>query len=225
MIILDLTWIGIRELKHDVSTSIQKYGFAQTFRHIKDNVDMYDCIVPDEEEGNYIMCQMSITDVRDIVNEHPEIPEPNVEKQTIGDLLYLIYLYCDLYEEIDFTQSDRFNDDEWCIDDKTLKDSIDNDSYVNRRFTKMNLESAKRVLKILDVNPIDRFVIKAANRRMSYSERERTRATNSIIYECEDILKKHGIRLPEFMSRIKRDYNGDIYWKIWRNKNTYHLLT
>jgi len=53
MIILDSTWIGIRELKHDVSTSIQKYGFAQTFRHIKDNVDMYDCIVPDEEEGIY----------------------------------------------------------------------------------------------------------------------------------------------------------------------------
>ena len=44
---------------------------------------------------------------------------------------------------------------------------------------------------------------------------------NHIIMECNDILQRYGMRLPEFMDRIKIGLDGKIYWKA---KTKFHLL-
>ncbi len=210
-IILDSTWCGIRELKEDVSSSIIKYGFAQSFKPVDKDGDIYKCIVPDEKEYNYILCQLSISDVKDIVKEHPEIPFINTEKETIGDMLYMIDLYCDLYEEIDFEDSERFGNWDWCIDPRPPKGSLEERVIIKKKTSlKMNLEVANRILEITGGhwwnNEISKF--------NSYSK-------NNIIIKCNEILERYGMKLSEFMDRVRVDEVGNVYWKA---KTKYHPL-
>lgn len=120
-IVLDSTWSGIREFKEDVGESIKKYGFAQSFKPVNKDSDIYKCIVPDEEEKYYLLCQQSISDIKKIIHKHPEIPISNPERETIGDLLYMIDLYCDLYEVINLEDSERFSCWDWCIDPRPAR--------------------------------------------------------------------------------------------------------
>ena len=42
-----------------------------------------------------------------------------------------------------------------------------------------------------------------------------------IIQECNEILERYGMKLPEFMDKVDYDDDGNIYWKA---KTKYHLL-
>ena len=44
---------------------------------------------------------------------------------------------------------------------------------------------------------------------------------HKIINECNEVLERYGIELPEFMDKVDYDDEGNIFWKA---KTKYHLL-
>ena len=212
-IIIDNTWCGIKDMAEDVRQSITTYGFAHSFRPVDENGKIYTCIIPDNEEWRYILCELNIEDVKDIVSEHPEIPCPDVDKETIGNMLYLIDLYCDLYDEIDFSDSEHIQ-----FGDITFKDpnkgTLEERVIIRKKtFLKMSKETIERVLAIVDEKRLTRFEVKKAGYVYTRGENlARNSEINDAIFQCNDILRSYGMKLPEFMSRVKRA-NGKIYWK------------
>ena len=211
-IVLDSTWSGIRELKEDVGESIEKYGFAQSFKPVNKDSDIYKCIVPDEEEKYYLLCQQSISDIKKIVHKHPEIPISNPERETIGDLLYMIDLYCDLYEVINLEDSERFSCWDWCIDPRPPKGSLEEKIVFRKKpKPKMDLKTAQTILAKTgrisnDINYWHSIYHYGNNM--------------DVVRECNDILQKYGLTLFDFMSKIQIK-DGEIYWKAIKY---YHLL-
>lgn len=211
-IVLDSTWSGIREFKEDVGESIEKYGFAQSFKPVNKDSDIYKCIVPDEEEKYYLLCQQSISDIKEFVHKHPEIPISNLERETIGDLLYMIDLYCDLYEVIDLEDSERFSCWDWCIDPRPPKGSLEEKIVFRKKpKPKMDLNTAQTILAKTgrisnDINYWHSIYHYGNNM--------------DVVRECNDILQKYGLTLFDFMSKIQIK-DGEIYWKAIKY---YHLL-
>ena len=209
---LDSTWSGIRELKEDVGESIEKYGFAQSFKPVNKDSDIYKCIVPDEEEKYYLLCQQSISDIKKIVHKHPEIPISNPERETIGDLLYMIDLYCDLYEVINLEDSERFSCWDWCIDPRPAKGSLDEKVIFKKKPNlKMDLKTAQIILEKTGRITAD------IDYWLDLSNYEHHR---HLIKDCDEILRKYGLNLFTFMSKIQIK-DGEIYWKAIKY---YHLL-
>ena len=203
-IVLDSTWSGIRELKEDVGESINKYGFAQSFKPVKKDGDIYKCIVPDEDEDSYLLCHQSISNIKEIIYKHPEIPISNPERETIGDMLYMIDLYSDLNEEINLEGAERFSRWDWCIDPRPPKGSLDEKIIFRKKpYLKMDLKTAKTILEKT------RAVASYTEYWLSLSNYDNNR---HIVRECNDILKKYGIDLWDFMQKIKIE-DGIIYWK------------
>ena len=202
-IVLDSTWSGIREFKEDVGESIKKYGFAQSFKPVNKDSDIYKCIVPDEEEDYYLLCQQSISDIRKIVRKHPEIPISNIERETIGDMLYMIDLYCDLYEVIDWEASERFSCWDWCIDPRPPKGSLEEKIVFRKKpKPKMDLKTAQTILAKTG---------RISNDINYWHNLYNYRSNRDVVRECNDILQKYGLDLFNFMSKIQIK-DGEIYW-------------
>lgn len=213
-IVLDSTWSGIRELKENTGESIKKYGFAQSFKPVSKDGDIYKCIVPDEEKEYYLLCQQSLSEIRNIVYKHPEIPVSNPGRETIGDLLYMIDLYCDLYEEINLESSERFSCWDWCIDPRPAKGSLEEKVIIRRKTSlKMTYDTAKKILEKTGGELWDWEEYEFKKRNSTYWYK--------IIQECNETLDRYGMKLPEFMDKVDYDDDGNIYWKA---KTKYHLL-
>lgn len=213
--VIDSTWIGVKEYIEDPLGSLEKYGFASSFRHVPEDEDMYDCLLPDEDnDDNFIYCQLSMTDVRDIVLEHPEIPVSvnDLEKPIMCHLLFMIDLYCDIYELIDFTEAEKVSKYSIEMSDQKIE-SLDDDKKLRmpNRPWKMTRKEAIKVLRYL----------KGRGYLPNMFTGEILRdAPETDIVECLDILSKYGCSKWKFIDSIKID-GGDLYFK--RGKFHYKL--
>jgi hypothetical protein len=213
--VINYEWNGIKDYQDDAMKSIKKYGFATKYSHNDDGENFYECIIPDEEQG-YLYCTLSVEEVRDKVDEHPEIPikEDDVDKTEIGELLYLLDLYCDIYDLFELEDAERFEYDNIYFDSSIPEDSIDSEAFsMKKRYNNLSMtkEKAERALKTINRyrlnNPSSYYNnIKLFGGWKSLSKIERSQLTY-----CKRLLSSCGETVNSFMKKVKRD-SGRIYW-------------
>lgn len=205
--VLDYEWNGILNRKDDVQQSLKEYGFAIRFKYKEDDESFYDCLIPDEGE-DYYLCTLSAEEIRDIVDEHPEIPinEKDVDKTDIGDLLYMLDLYCDIYELLDLENAEKVEYFEIVFDTQMPKDSIFNEESPKRQLS-MTRAKAKMALKTINKYNLNVYSSNFKNsRKDTFSKIE-----ISQINYCKRILRLCGETVNSFMRKIKRE-SGKLYW-------------
>lgn len=215
---IDSNWVGIKDCIDNPLMSLDKYGFATSFSH----EDIYDCILPDaDNEGCFIYRQISFNDVKNIVDRHPEIPITATErkKANIGYLLYMIDLYCDIYDLIDLSGDPCFhrvfiN----MVEDKT--ESLDDDTKLkNTRKKKKRITRQEVINAIHTINEFGPLVfrkpysISIPNYRLAIREKP----INLGYTNCCDMLRSHGLGLFDLKNKIKIDDNGDVWLLLKKN--------
>lgn len=213
---IDSTWIGVKEYTNEPIKSLDEYGFASSFSHIPEDDDVYDCLLSDEEDDEvYIYCQLSITDVKNIVRENPEIPinETELKKSSMCYMLFMIDLYCDIYELIDFTDADRIRKEDVVLADEKIE-SLDDDTKLRRpnRQWKMTRTDALKVFKFLKGRG---YYPKTGHLFFLLDVPEIN------IVECLDILSKYGSSKYKFIDMFRFSDDGELYFK--RNKSYFKL--
>lgn len=218
--VINYEWNGIKDFRDDAMKSIKKYGFATKFSHEEDGEHLYECIIPDEEhddeENDFLCCTLSVEEVRDIVDEHPEIPikEDDVDKTEIGELLYLLDLYCDIYEIFDFENADKIVSYKIYYDSSIPKDSIDNEDYpINKRFNNFSMtkEKAERALKTIYRYDLNNPRSYYNNLKLHGGWKSLSKTEKSQLSYCKRLLSSCGETVKSFMKKIKKD-SGRIYW-------------
>lgn len=213
--VIDSTWIGIKEYYRDPLRSLEKYGFASSYRHVPEDEDVYNCLLPEEDnEDEFIYCQLSMTDVKDIILEHPEIPisDNDLKQASPCYLLFMIDLYCDIYELIDFTEAERIPKYSIELSDEKIE-SLDDDKKLRKpnRPWKMTRTEAIKVLKYLKGRGYLPYL---------YTGDILMGVPKTDIVECLDILSKYGCTKWKFIDSVKID-GEDLYFK--RGKFHYKL--
>lgn len=208
--VLNYEWNGILKHKYDVQQSLKEYGFAIRFNSSTKSESFYDCLIPDEDE-TYYLCTLSVEEVRDIVDEHPEIPikEGDVDKKDIGELLYLLDLYCEIYDIYDFEDAEKIDYDDLEFDTSIPKDSIDSEENPKRkRITSLSMtkEKAQTVLKI-----INRYNLHAYASYYKLGIEPLSKVDISKMNYCKRLLRLCGENVNSFMKKIKKE-SGKLYW-------------
>ena len=215
---INSNWVGIKDCIDNPLMSLDKYGFATSFSH----EDIYDCILPDaDNEGCFIYRQISFDEVKKIVDEHPEIPITKTERKnaSIGYLLYMIDLYCDIYDLIDLSGEPCFHR----VFIKMVKDrfeSLDDDSKLKKPKKKKKRITRQEVLNAIhtinEVRPMvlrERFYISIPNYRLAIREEPVNLGYNN----CCDMLRSYGLHIFDLKDKIKIDENGDVWLLLKKN--------
>lgn len=212
---INSTWIGIKEYVDEPLTSLERYGFASSFTHIPDDEDVYDCLLPDDEdEDMLIYCQLSMKDVQDIIRENPDIPvsERESSRASMCYLLFMIDLYADIYDLIDFTGAERIP--LGCVElSEEPFESLDDDAKLRKpnRPWKMTKSDALKVLKFLKGRGYFPYM----------STRDLLSDIPKIdLVEYLDILSKYGCSKTNFIEKIKVG-GEDVFFKA--GKKYYRL--
>lgn len=211
--ILNYEWNGILKHKYDVQQSLKEYGFATRFNSRRRRESFYDCLVPDDD-NSYYLCKLSVEEVRDIVDEHPELPikEGDVDKTEIGDLLYLLELYCDISELFDLRKAEKVNDYDIEFDTSIPLDSIDSEENPKRkRVTSLSMtkEKAQDALRI--INKYRLYLRYSRYNRLGRKEKREHKIEASQIDHCKRVLRLCGETVETFMDKIKID-SDRLYW-------------
>ena len=158
--VLNYEWNGILKHKYDVSLSLKEYGFAIKFVSKTKDEHFYECLIPDEDDS-YYLCTLSVEEVRDIIDEHPEIPinEEDVDKKEIGDLLYLLDLYCDINEVLDLECAEKVDYYDISIDTSLPEDFIESEANPKRKRGKTLTMTKEKATQALET--ISRYGLKA----------------------------------------------------------------
>lgn len=209
--VLNYEWNGIMKHKYDVFQSLKEYGFAVRFMCREGDEHFYECLIPDGDES-YFVCTFSVEEIRDIVDEHPEIPikAEDVDKTGIGELLYLLDLYCDISVVLDLEDADRVNDAEIEIDARIPKDSIDSEENPKRKkitslsMTKEKASTALRIINEYNLNVLDSYYKHCGYGSLS-------KIDISKINHCKRTLRLCGETVNSFMKKIKSE-SGILYW-------------
>lgn len=209
--VLNYEWNGIMKHKYDVSLSLKEYGFAIKFVSKTKDEHFYECLIPDEEDS-YYLCTLSVEEVRDIIDEHPEIPvkEDEVDKKEIGDLLYLLDLYCDINEVLDLECAEKVDYYDISIDTSLPEDFIESEAKPKRKRGKtltMTKEKATQALETISRYRLYNFSSYYNTVGMKYLTKiERTK-----IAYCKRLLWLCGESVKSFMEKIKNEA-GKLYW-------------
>lgn len=210
---IDSNWVGIKDCIDNPLMSLDKYGFATNSS--PDHEDIYDCILPDaDKEGCFIHRQISFNDVKKIIDSHPEIPIKETEKKkaNIGYLLYMIDLYCDIYDLIDLSGDPCFH--RVFINMVEDKSSLDDDTKLRRpnRPWKMTRTDALKVFKFFKGRGYYPYT------GHLYFLRD---VPEIDLVECLDILSKYGSSKYKFIDMFRYSDDGELYFK--RNKSYFKL--
>lgn len=209
--VLNYEWNGILKHKYDVYLSLKEYGFAIRFCSKTKSEHFYECLVPNDDDS-YYLCNLSVEEVRDIVDEHPEIPirEEDVDKKDIGDLLYMLDLYCDINKVLDLDSAEIVEQDDICIDMRKPDDSIDSEANLKPKKVKsltMTREKASIALKTINKYRLDVFYSYYNNVGLKYL----TKIEKTQIAYCKRVLRLCGETVNSFMEKIKTE-SGKLYW-------------
>lgn len=211
LMVLDYEWNGILKLKYDVRQSLQEYGFAIRFAYKEDAESFYDCLIPDDDQS-YYLCTLSVEEIRDIVDEHPEIPirAEDVDKTGIGELLYLLDLYCNLGDVLNLEDADKVNCNDIEFDTKIPEDSIDSEK--NPKGNKNMLLSMTEEKAQMALRTINRYNLNVlASYYNSFGYESLSKTDISKIKHCKRVLWLCGETVRTFMKKIKSEY-GKLYW-------------
>lgn len=209
--VLDYEWNGILKHKYDVRQSLKEYGFAIRFNSRTNSESIYDCLIPDEDEA-YYLCTLSIEEVRDIVDEHPEIPvnENDVDKKDIGELLYLLDLYCDIYEIFDLEDAEKIGYNDFEFDNSIPKDSIDSDVNPKRKsISSLSMTKEKAQIALGIINRYNLHVY--ASYYKIFGHEKLSKVDISKMNYCKRLLRLCGENVDSFMKKIKKE-SGKLYW-------------
>lgn len=211
--ILNYEWNGIMKHKYDVCLSLKEYGIAIRFSSSTKSEHFYECLIPDEDES-YFLCTLSVEEVRDIIDEHPEVPirEEDVDKTEIGELLYLLDLYCDIHEvlELEYAEKVEFND--IFIDSKIPDDSIDSEKNPKRkRVTSLSMTKEKAQEALHIINKYRLYFRHSYYNCLSRRDKREYKLEASQIDHCKRVLRMCGETVETFMDKIKID-SDKLYW-------------
>ena len=217
---IDSNWGGIKDCIDNPLMSLDKYGFATSSS--PNYEDIYDCILPDaDKEKCFIYRQISFDEVRKIVDGHPEIPITETEKKkaNIGYLLYMIDLYCDIYDLIDLSGDTCFHRVFINMVNNKL-DSLDDDTKLKKTRKKKKRITRQEVLNAIhtinEFRPLifDKpYFISIPNYRLALREEPVNLGYNN----CCDMLRSHGLHLFDLKDKIKIDENGDVWLLLKKN--------
>ena len=215
---IDSNWVGIKDCIDNPLMSLDKYGFATSFSH----EDLYDCILPDEDkEGCFIYRQISFNDVKKIIDSHPEIPIKETEKKkaNIGYLLYMIDLYCDIYDLIDLSGDTSFHRS-FIKMGKDRFESLDDDTKLKKTRKKKKRISRQEVINAIHtINEFGPLVfrkpysISIPNYRLAIKEDP----VNLGYTNCCDMLRSYGLSIFDLKDKIEIDENGDVWLRLKKN--------
>lgn len=208
--VLDYEWNGILKHKYDVFQSLKEYGFAIRFKCSDGEERFYNCLIPDGDES-YLLCTFSIEEIRDIVDEHPEIPikADDVDKTGIGELLYLLDLYCDINDILELEDAERVNDADIVIDPRIPKDSIDSEENPKRKkITPLSMTKEKASMALRIINGYNLYVLESYYKHGFGSL---SKIEISKINHCKRTLRLCGETIKSFMKKIKSE-SGKLYW-------------
>lgn len=211
--VLNYEWNGILKHKSDVRQSLKEYGFATRFNSRRRGESFYDCLIPDDDKA-YYLCELSVEEVRDIVDEHPELPikEGDVDKTEIGDLLYLLELYCDIFKILDLGKADKVNDCDIEFDTSIPLDSIDSEKNPKRkRVTSLSMTKEKAQEALHVINKYRLHSPYSYYNRLGRKEKREHKIEASQIDHCKRVLRLCGETIESFMEKIKMN-SGRLYW-------------
>lgn len=211
LMVLDYEWNGILKHRYDVQQSLKEYGFSIRFKYKEASESFYECLIPDEDEVFY-MCTLSVEEVRDIVDEHPELPikETEVDKTNIGELLYLLDLYCDIYEILDLQNAEKVDFSDFVFDTQIPKDSIfSEENPKNKKVNSLSMTREKAKMALKTINKYDLNTLSSYYK--TFGHQSLSKIELSQINYCKRILRLCGETVGSFMKKIKKD-SGKLYW-------------
>jgi len=214
---LNNDWIGIKDCQDDVMMSIDKYGFASSFYANKNRQKIYNCILPNEKyQDCYYSCQLSLNDIIEMIDEHPNIPISHSEKTNpnIGYMLYLLDLYDDLYELIDLSEAEQI--DRYSIE--YVDDSLDHvkvNLYKKKPQKIMSKDEAIDILHAINVYKNQmKFFLDVPSYRACV-----TKTPNKLsLVECCDLLRSYNLNMVSFLNKISIEGN-----RIYMLKKTKYI--